>query len=95
MKLNNKNLNEKRIIDILSLNNIDNEIVSIKYQNYNKIFIKIRENETFFSNEYLPNARSDIAVSSLPNGKKYYQFLVKDYTTTSLSIQEIHNTGLA
>ena len=60
-----------------------------------KIFPAFKRLEKFFSNEYLPNARKNIAISSLPNGKDYYQFLVKDYTTTSLSIQEIHDTGLA
>ena len=60
----------------------------------NKIFPAFERLEIFFLNEYLPNARENIAISSLPNGKDYYQFLVKDYTTTSLSIQEIHDTGL-
>ena len=61
----------------------------------NKIFPSFKKLETFFSNEYLPNARKNIAVSSLPNGKDYYQFLIKYYTTTDLSIQAIHNTGLS
>ena len=51
--------------------------------------------ENFFTNEYLPNARQDIGVSSMPNGLDYYQFRVKNYTTTDLSIQEIHDIGLA
>ena len=59
------------------------------------IYPAFKKLEKFFSNEYLPNTRKNIAISSLPNGKDYYQFLVKDYTTTSLSIQEIHDTGLA
>ena len=60
-----------------------------------KVFPAFARLEDFFSNEYLPNARKKIAVSSLPNGKDYYQYLVKDYTTTDLSIQEIHDTGLS
>ena len=51
--------------------------------------------ENFFTNEYLPNARQDIGASSMPNGLDYYQFRVKNYTTTDLSIQEIHDIGLS
>lgn len=50
--------------------------------------------ENFFNNDYLPNSRTDIAASSLPNGKNYYDFLAQYYTTTSLSADEIHAIGL-
>lgn len=40
-------------------------------------------------------ATKDAGVWKLPDGDKYYQFLLKHYTTTDLSAEEIHNIGLA
>ncbi|OKY25138.1 DUF885 family protein [Thalassotalea sp. PP2-459] len=48
----------------------------------------------FFTQEYLPNARKNIAVSSTPNGLAYYNNRVKHYTTTDMSAEEIHQLGL-
>ncbi|MGL1956673.1 MAG: DUF885 domain-containing protein [Colwellia sp.] len=44
---------------------------------------------------YQPNARDNIAATSLPNGKRYYQNRVNHYTTLAISIDEIHNQGLS
>ncbi|WP_259369421.1 DUF885 family protein [Colwellia sp. MB02u-10] len=44
---------------------------------------------------YQPNARSNIAASSLPNGENYYLNRLQHYTTLPLSVDEVHNTGLA
>jgi len=44
---------------------------------------------------YQPNARKNIAASSLPNGKKYYLNRLQHYTTLPLSVDEVHQTGLA
>jgi len=38
--------------------------------------------------------RQDVAVSSLPQGKDYYAFLVRNYTTTELTPAQIHDLGL-
>jgi uncharacterized protein (DUF885 family) len=48
----------------------------------------------FVRHEYLPRARSSIAASDLPEGKAYYAFLVRFQTTTDLSVDQIHETGL-
>ncbi|MGO1068966.1 DUF885 domain-containing protein [Lysobacter sp. CA199] len=48
----------------------------------------------FFDKEYLPNTRTSIAASDLPDGKAYYDFLAADYTTTDLSAEAIHQIGL-
>ena len=48
----------------------------------------------FFQRDYLPKARAGIAVSDLPDGKAYYDFLASYYTTTDLSAEQIHQTGL-
>lgn len=44
---------------------------------------------------YQPNARANIAASSLPNGNKYYLNRLQHYTTLPISIDEVHQTGLA
>jgi uncharacterized protein (DUF885 family) len=43
----------------------------------------------------MPGARKPLDAESLPNGKAYYQFKIKQYTTLDLTPDEIHNIGLA
>lgn len=50
--------------------------------------------QTYFEQEYLPHCRDSIAVSALPDGRAYYDFLAADYTTTGLGADEIHAIGL-
>jgi uncharacterized protein (DUF885 family) len=49
----------------------------------------------FFNDAYLPRTRSTIAATDRPDGQAYYAFLARSYTTTALSAEEIHQTGLA
>jgi uncharacterized protein (DUF885 family) len=49
----------------------------------------------FMTAEYLPAARSDIAVSSLPNGKAFYEHRVRSFTSLNLTPQQVHDTGHA
>src|SRR6202012_5298997 len=44
--------------------------------------------------EYFPNARTELAAESLPNGKEYYQSKILEFTTTTLTPAEIHQIGL-
>lgn len=48
----------------------------------------------FLVNDYIPNARDDIAATNWPNGEAYYQNRIRYYTTTDLSAAEIHQIGL-
>ena len=48
----------------------------------------------FVQDDYLPRARTSIAASDLPDGKAYYDFLARYYTTTDLSAAQIHAIGL-
>ncbi len=48
----------------------------------------------FMETEYLPKARPQIGISSLPNGKAYYEALVRHHTTTDMTPDEIHELGL-
>jgi uncharacterized protein (DUF885 family) len=49
----------------------------------------------FLEEEYLPAARSSIAMRDLPNGEAWYAYNVKQSTTTDLTPEEIHQIGLA
>ena len=48
----------------------------------------------FFEDEYLPACRTSIGIKDINNGREYYEFLARKFTTTPLSPQEIHNIGL-
>lgn len=49
----------------------------------------------FLQNEYLPVARNTTGISGIPDGEKYYSFLIRQQTTTSKTPEEIYQTGLA
>jgi uncharacterized protein (DUF885 family) len=49
----------------------------------------------FWREDYYPKARTALAAESLPDGKAYYQSKIVEYTTTSLSAEQIHQIGLS
>ncbi len=49
----------------------------------------------FLRDEYLPGAVTSTARSDLPDGAEWYAYAVSQYTTTNLSVEAIHQTGLA
>ncbi len=53
-----------------------------------------RRLQAAFLNDYLPHARSSIAATDRPDGAAYYDFLARDYTTTDLGSEAIHELGL-
>jgi uncharacterized protein (DUF885 family) len=53
-----------------------------------------RQFQQYFDHEYLPHCRTSIAAQALPNGKAYYAFQVRQYTTTDLTPAQIHAMGL-
>lgn len=53
-----------------------------------------RHMRDYVVNEYLPRCRTAIAASALPDGRAYYEFLVREQTTTDRSVEDIHQTGL-
>jgi len=48
----------------------------------------------FMVNRYQPLARDNIAATSLPNGKKYYQNRVEHYTTIDITAEYVHQKGI-
>jgi uncharacterized protein (DUF885 family) len=49
----------------------------------------------FLQGEYLPRARTDLALSSLPLGQSWYAYLVKAQVGAAASPAELHRQGLA
>lgn len=75
---------EKKELQTLAKNTISDYVIPA----YQKLLL-------FFENSYLPASRSTIGISHIPNGKAYYEFAAKRFTTTNLTPLEIHNIGLA
>ncbi len=48
----------------------------------------------FFTREYLPGARSTTAAAELPDGRAYYEWRVRSYTTLDTTADDVHAIGL-
>ena len=48
----------------------------------------------FMQVSYVPAGRADAGIWALPDGVKYYQFLIKRTTTTNMTPDQIHQIGL-
>ena len=49
----------------------------------------------FLVEEYLDETRTSFGLSELPNGKAWYEFMIKRHTTLPLTAAEIHKFGLS
>jgi len=49
----------------------------------------------FIRNEYLVKARTTLAAEKLPDGKAYYQAMIRKFTTLDLTPDQIHEIGLS
>lgn len=48
----------------------------------------------FYTDEYAPHCRQSIGLSDLPDGRDFYEFRARTYTTTDMSTDDIHALGL-
>jgi uncharacterized protein (DUF885 family) len=55
-------------------------------------YAKLRD---FLKNEYLPKARTTTGISGVPGGDKYYNYLIRYWTTTNKTPDEIYQLGLS
>ena len=65
-----------------------NIILQVVMPSYQKFY-------DYMVQRYQPNARENIAASSLPNGEKYYLNRLQHYTTLDISVDDVHKTGVA
>ena len=49
----------------------------------------------FLEVAYIPAGRTELGISSIPDGARYYKFLIQQSTTTNLTADQIHQIGLA
>ena len=48
----------------------------------------------FIRQEYLPRTRTTISAHDLPDGDAFYRAQIREYTTTDMTAQQIHDLGL-
>ncbi|NIB42707.1 DUF885 domain-containing protein [Pseudomaricurvus alkylphenolicus] len=53
-----------------------------------------RRLHAFLQEEYLPTTRASVGLGDLPGGQGWYASKVREYTTTNLSADQIHEIGL-
>jgi len=61
----------------------------------NVIIPAYRKVHQFLLNEYASHARQSVGLSELPNGRSWYEFMIKTHTTLPLTAEEIHQFGLS
>jgi uncharacterized protein (DUF885 family) len=49
---------------------------------------------SFVRNDYIPHARTTISAQALPDGNAFYRAQVREYTTTDMTPEQIHQLGL-
>jgi uncharacterized protein (DUF885 family) len=60
-----------------------------------KVFPTYRRLHDFVRDEYLPKCRETVGLGALPGGKAWYEYNVRDITTTNRTPAEIHALGLS
>jgi uncharacterized protein (DUF885 family) len=60
-------------------------------QNVSPAFARLRD---FLANTYVPACRDSVSAAALPDGANYYKYMVRWETTTALTPEAIHQTGL-
>ena len=49
----------------------------------------------YIRDEYMPHTRDSVAWTALPDGTAWYDFTIREHTTTNLTAEQIHEIGLA
>jgi uncharacterized protein (DUF885 family) len=60
----------------------------------NKVLPSYGRFARYLKAQYIPKARTTLAATALPDGKAYYDFLIRTNTTTSRTADQIHQLGL-
>jgi len=60
----------------------------------NEILPAYKKLDKYFNTRYLPASRDSVGLSALPNGSAWYEHLVRSYTTTHMTPDEIYRLGL-
>lgn len=49
----------------------------------------------FFDEEYIPACRTTDGISAIPDGRAYYDYLIRQWTTTDMGAEEIFDLGMS
>ena len=79
-------------IERVDIDEIQQEALNVIKLKVIPAYVKLHR---FFKDEYLPACRTSIGIKEIDNGKEYYEFLARKFTTTNLSPKEIHEIGLS
>lgn len=60
---------------------------------HNQLMPKYQEVHDYLVNEYLPLSRESSGIAAIPEGEEYYHHLIKLYTTTDMTADEIFELG--
>ena len=77
-------------------NKLKDSIVKVAKKSVQKNAIdQYKKIKSFFENEYFPNTRKGLGISTIPNGREFYQNRINYFTTSSqYSADDIHQIGL-
>ena len=75
---------------------MDKKDLTIRYTNllHFKLIPSFKSIYHFLKTDYLAAGRKSSGISDIPNGKAYYDHSIKNYTTTNMTADEIHELGL-
>lgn len=72
----------------------DSILTEAKTTLLNDVIPSFQKIKTFFEENYYPQTRTSIGVTTTPNGLAFYQNRIAYYTTLPLTAEEIHQLGL-
>ncbi len=77
------------------ISDADHKRIDEAYQNAirTQIIPAYQKLYNFIKDEYIPKCRATAGISSVPDGKEYYNYLIKFWTTTSMTSDEVFNLG--
>ena len=75
---------------------VEKKELAQKYTNVldKKLLPSFKVMYNFLKSDYLNAGLEASGIDAIPNGKKYYQHAIKNYTTTNMTADEIHELGL-
>ena len=85
----------KKMATIAEIDNANKGRLTAKYTTMVETNVKptYKKLHDFIKNEYLPKARASSGISAVPDGDKYYAYLAKYWTTTSMTPDQIFELG--
>ncbi|MDR6843876.1 DUF885 domain-containing protein [Flavobacterium granuli] len=74
----------------------DKKALTEAYSNQiqNQIIPAYADMYLFLKNDYIKKGRTSSGIEGIPNGKEFYDYQIKKYTTTTMTADEIHQLGL-